>query len=152
MRTLVLSRIGQLDIEERPTPNPAPGEVLIRVIATGICGSDFHGFSGHNGRRFPGQVMGHEFVGRVAALPDPNPRGFVMDEVVTFNPLLVPVEDAARYAGREQHAPSRRVIGVAPSISAAFADALVVSEQNVTASMGRFQPPGGPSLNRSRSP
>ena len=38
------------------------------MIATGICGSDFHGYSGENGRRHPGQVMGHETVGRIGEL------------------------------------------------------------------------------------
>ena len=46
-------------------------QVVVEVIATGICGSDFHGYSGENGRRHPGQVMGHETVGRIDELgPD----------------------------------------------------------------------------------
>lgn len=44
---------------------PAAGEVLIRVKACGICGSDVHGYLGITGRRIPPMVMGHEFSGQV---------------------------------------------------------------------------------------
>ena len=67
MRALVLRKMGELVLEERETPSPGEGEVLLRVVATGICGSDIHGYTGANGRRVPGQVMGHESVGTVAA-------------------------------------------------------------------------------------
>jgi threonine dehydrogenase-like Zn-dependent dehydrogenase len=42
--------------------------VVVEVIAIGVCGSDFHGYSGENGRRHAGQVMGHETVGRIDEL------------------------------------------------------------------------------------
>lgn len=132
MRALVLTKFGELRVEERDTPNPASGEVLIRVAATGICGSDIHGYTGENGRRVPGQVMGHESVGRVAALgDDTQDSGLAVDQVVTFNPVVVPPADAAAYAGREQHSPNKTIIGVAPDVSAAFADYLVVPARNV---------------------
>ena len=71
MRALVLRDFYDIAVEERPDPEPGPGQVIVEVIATGICGSDFHGYSGENGRRHPGQVMGHETVGRVHELgPD----------------------------------------------------------------------------------
>lgn len=132
MRALVLTKFGELRVEERDTPTPGPGEVLIRIAATGICGSDIHGYTGANGRRVPGQVMGHESVGRVAALGDDSGGfGLAVDQVVTFNPVVVPEADAAEYAGREQHSPNKTVIGVAPGVSAAFADYLVVPARNV---------------------
>lgn len=65
MRALVYDGPGSVSVQERPDPRPAPGEVLLQVIATGICGSDLHGYTGENGRRTPGQVMGHETVARV---------------------------------------------------------------------------------------
>ena len=68
MKALVLRGPYDIAVEERPEPQPKPGEVVVEVIATGICGSDFHGYSGENGRRHPGQVMGHETVGRVDEL------------------------------------------------------------------------------------
>src|SRR5690349_6561591 len=102
MRELVLTEIGRLDVREAPVPTPGPGEVVIRVAATGICGSDVHGYTGENGRRHPGQVMGHESSGTIAAL-GPGADELAVGAPVTFNPVVVPAEDAAEYAGREQH-------------------------------------------------
>ena len=49
-----------------PDPSPAPGEVVIRVDACGLCGSDVHAVQ--NGQCAPGQILGHEFSGRIVAL------------------------------------------------------------------------------------
>ena len=56
-----------MSVEELPKPEPKDGEVLLRMEAVGICGSDVHGFTGESGRRAPGMVMGHEAVGQVVA-------------------------------------------------------------------------------------
>ena len=90
MRALVFKPPWELVVETLEDPRPAPGEVLIRVAATGICGSDVHGFTGANGRRHPGQVMGHETVGvveEVGADVDPV-LGLRPGATVTVNPLL----------------------------------------------------------------
>jgi threonine dehydrogenase-like Zn-dependent dehydrogenase len=132
MRALVLKEFGRMAVEQRDTPTPKAGEVLIAVTATGICGSDVHGFTGENGRRIPGQIMGHESVGRVAGFgPDTPPGDLALDAVVTFNPVVVTGPDAHTYAGREQHSPNKTVIGVATDIPAAFADYVTVPIQNV---------------------
>lgn len=132
MLALVLHEIGEIRVEEREDPTPAEGEVLIRVSVTGICGSDIHGYTGENGRRFPGQIMGHESVGHVAALgAGVSNFGFSIDQVVTFNPVVIPETDADAFAGREQHSPNKVVIGVAPHIPAAFAEYVVVPARNV---------------------
>ena len=54
-----------LTLVERPVPIPARGEVLVRVRACGICGSDVHGMDGSTGRRIPPLIMGHEAAGVV---------------------------------------------------------------------------------------
>jgi len=59
---------NQLEVMEVPTPSPKEGEVLLRIKACGICGSDVHGYLGLTGRRTPPMTMGHEFVGEVASL------------------------------------------------------------------------------------
>lgn len=134
MRALVLHEFGDLRVEERQTPVPERGEVLIRVAATGICGSDIHGYTGDNGRRAPGQIMGHESVGRIAALGrDAGGAGFEVGQPVTFNPVVVPADQAATFEGREQHCPDKTVIGVAPEVPAAFADFVAVPARNVVA-------------------
>jgi L-iditol 2-dehydrogenase len=67
MKALLLSEYNRLEITELPMPRPGNGEVLIRVEACGICGSDVHGYDGSSGRRIPPIVMGHEAAGTVAA-------------------------------------------------------------------------------------
>jgi L-iditol 2-dehydrogenase len=67
MKALQLSKYKQLDIVDLPIPHPGSGEVLVRVAACGICGSDVHGYDGSSGRRIPPIVMGHEASGMVAA-------------------------------------------------------------------------------------
>jgi L-iditol 2-dehydrogenase len=79
MRAAVLADVGRLEIREVPTVSPEPGEVLLRVSAVGLCGTDFHIYSGHGnyhtdaeGRAIPlrvaPQILGHEFVGIVAEI------------------------------------------------------------------------------------
>jgi len=53
MKALLLSQYNQLDIAEIPAPVPAAEEILVRVAACGICGSDVHGYDGTSGRRIP---------------------------------------------------------------------------------------------------
>ncbi len=59
---------NQLEVLEVEKPTPKANEVLLRVRACGICGSDVHGYLGITGRRIPPMTMGHEFVGEVAAV------------------------------------------------------------------------------------
>ncbi|HUZ40365.1 MAG TPA: zinc-binding dehydrogenase [Acidimicrobiales bacterium] len=132
MRALVLKDFGRCEVESRPDPNPGPGEVTLRIIATGICGSDIHGFTGRNGRRFPGQIMGHESVGRIETLGEgASDFGLAIGDLATFNPLVIPEEDVVAFEGREQHSPRKWVIGVAPDYVAGFAQIVVVPARNV---------------------
>ena len=130
MRALVLRSFGDLDVEDRPDPVPGPDELVVAVTATGICGSDIHGFTGENGRRSPGQVMGHETVGRVVAL-GPGVTGPNPGTAVAVNPVIGCRSCAACAAGQEQACPNGRVIGVAPELSAAFAELMAVPSRNV---------------------
>lgn len=68
MKALLLSDYRKLEFMDLPTPEPGQDEVLIRVAACGICGSDVHGYDGTSGRRIPPIVMGHEAAGTVAAV------------------------------------------------------------------------------------
>lgn len=131
MRALVLDDFWTLAVHQRPDPVPGPGEVVLRVAATGICGSDVHGFTGDNGRRRPGQVMGHETAGRVESVgPGVD---LAPGTVATVHPVLACGTCASCAAGRPQVCPNRTVIGVAPERSAAFADRLLVPAANVVA-------------------
>ena len=69
MRAAIIEGARSLVIEERPDPVPGPGEVLVRIRATGVCGSDVHGFEGLiPDRRRPGLIMGHESSGEVVEI------------------------------------------------------------------------------------
>jgi L-iditol 2-dehydrogenase len=70
MKALLLSEYKRLEIAELPRPQPAADELLIRIQACGICGSDVHGYDGSTGRRLPPIVMGHEAAGIVEEVGD----------------------------------------------------------------------------------
>lgn len=139
MRALVMKDHWQLEVEELPEPRAAEGEVAMSVLATGICGSDIHGFTGENGRRFPGQVMGHETVGRITQLGDGADRArslagqeeLAVGQLVTVNPVISCGSCEACHAGAQQLCPSRRVIGVDPALRSAFAETMTVPAANV---------------------
>jgi threonine dehydrogenase-like Zn-dependent dehydrogenase len=130
MRALVLRGFYDIAVEERPDPAAGPGQVVIEVIATGICGSDFHGYSGENGRRHPGQVMGHETVGRVRELA-PDVEGVAIGQLVTVNPVMSCHECPECLSGQEHWCSRRVVLGVAREIPAAFADRVAVPAANI---------------------
>lgn len=132
MRALRLEEIGRVSLVDVDEAEAGPGEVVVETIATGICGSDIHGYTGENGRRFPGQIMGHETVGRIAATGIGIDRErYPVGALVTVNPVIVPPEQARQYEGREQHDPRRRIIGVDPTIVSAFAERYAVPAANV---------------------
>ena len=66
MKTLLYPEHDRLEIAERPDPQPSEGEVLLRVAACGICGSELEAFKKRSPRRIPPLIMGHEFCGVVA--------------------------------------------------------------------------------------
>lgn len=132
MKALVLGDYGSMALEDVPRLAVGSGEVEIAISHTGICGSDVHGFTGENGRRFPGQVMGHESEGRISRVgPGVDVEQFHVGARVTFNPVVVPEELAVEFAGREQHCPSKYVIGVRADVAAAFAEYMVVPARNI---------------------
>ena len=71
-----------MPLEERPEPVAGPGQVVVAVRASGICGSDVHGFTGSTGRRRIGVVMGHEAAGEVIATGEGMARLRLGDRVV----------------------------------------------------------------------
>jgi alcohol dehydrogenase len=69
MRAVIYDRFGELpELRDVPDPSPPPGGVVLRVEATGLCRSDWHGWRGHDPDiRLP-HVPGHEFAGVIAAV------------------------------------------------------------------------------------
>ena len=69
--------IEPFKVECLDTANPTPkaGEALLKIEASGICGSDIGAFRGTNNLVSYPRIIGHEFSGVVISIPDDNPRG-----------------------------------------------------------------------------
>ncbi|MEM9826565.1 MAG: galactitol-1-phosphate 5-dehydrogenase [Planctomycetota bacterium] len=70
MKALLLTDAKAMSVTEMELPEVSHGDVLVRVQACGICGSDIHGYDGSTGRRQPPLVMGHEAAGIVEQVGD----------------------------------------------------------------------------------
>ena len=84
MRALLLSEYKTLSVVDMPTPEIGDDDVLVRVRACGICGSDIHGYDGSTGRRIPPLVMGHEAAGVIERIGR-GVQGFEPGERVSFD-------------------------------------------------------------------
>jgi L-iditol 2-dehydrogenase len=87
VKALVLKEYGRFSLDGVPDAVAGPDEVLIRVAACGICGSDVHGMDGSTGRRRPPVVMGHEAAGTIAGL-GPGVKGWAAGDRVTFDSTI----------------------------------------------------------------
>jgi 2-desacetyl-2-hydroxyethyl bacteriochlorophyllide A dehydrogenase len=86
MDTLVCAEPGRLLIEQRPAPQRAPGEVLVRPLRVGICGTDYHIYEGkHPFLEYP-RVMGHELAVQVVDAGDS--AELKASEVCVVNPYV----------------------------------------------------------------
>jgi L-iditol 2-dehydrogenase len=131
MKSLLLKQYLQLEIADFPEPQPGAGEVLIRVAACGICGSDVHGYDGASGRRIPPIVMGHEAAGVVAAIGEGVTR-FKPGDRVTFDSTVYCGECAFCRRGEVNLCDRREVIGVSCGEyrrHGAFAESIAVPER-----------------------
>jgi len=111
MKALLLTQYGHLELAELPDPQPGPGEVLIRVAACGICGSDVHGYDGSSGRRIPPIVMGHEAAGVVTAA-GAGVSEFAKGDRVTFDSTVFCGECPPCLRGQINLCDNRQVLGV----------------------------------------
>ena len=111
MKSLLLSSYNHLEIADMPVPSARPGEVLVRVEACGICGSDVHGYDGSSGRRIPPIVMGHEAAGTVAAIGT-GVQGYAAGDRVTFDSTIYCGECGYCRRGLINLCENRQVVGV----------------------------------------
>jgi L-iditol 2-dehydrogenase len=111
MKALVLQEYKKFAVEELPVPAPQPGEVLVRVKACGICGSDVHGMDGSTGRRIPPLVMGHEAAGEIAAV-GPGVTAWKPGDRVTFDSTVYCGECWFCKRGEVNLCDNRQVLGV----------------------------------------
>jgi L-iditol 2-dehydrogenase len=111
MKALVLTDSKKLELTELATPVPAEDELLIRVHACGICGSDVHGYDGSTGRRLPPLIMGHEAAGTVEAV-GAAVKGFHPGDRVTFDSTVYCGNCFYCRRGQANLCEQREVIGV----------------------------------------
>jgi L-iditol 2-dehydrogenase len=131
MNALVLTENKRLEFLERPKPVPGPDEVLVRVAACGICGSDVHGYDGSSGRRIPPLVMGHEAAGVVAEL-GLGVKRFHRGDRVTFDSTVYCGKCRFCVRGEVNLCDRREVLGVSCGDyrrDGAFADYVLVPER-----------------------
>src|SRR6184192_323318 len=128
MKALLLSSYKNLELADLPAPTPAPDEVLIRVAACGICGSDVHGYDGSSGHRIPPIVMGHEAAGVIAAV-GAAVKTFAPGDRVTFDSTVYCGECPNCRRGNVNLCDRRQVLGVSCGDyrrNGAFAEFVVV--------------------------
>jgi L-iditol 2-dehydrogenase len=111
LKALVLNNYRNFSIEDRPLPAIAPDEVLVRVRACGICGSDVHGMDGSTGRRIPPIIMGHEAAGEIAQT-GPNVTQWKAGDRVTFDSTVYCGDCWHCRRGEVNLCENRRVLGV----------------------------------------
>ncbi|EPX80132.1 sorbitol dehydrogenase, putative [Litoreibacter arenae DSM 19593] len=112
-----------MEMQQRPRPFPGANEALVKVKSVGICGSDMHGYLGHDDRRPAPLVLGHEAAGVVAS-------GELTGTRVTVNPLVTCGTCPACASGRTNLCPTRQIISMPPR-EGAFSQWLTMPEDNL---------------------
>jgi (R,R)-butanediol dehydrogenase/meso-butanediol dehydrogenase/diacetyl reductase len=131
MRAVVYKAKGQpLVVEKIPIPRPGPGQVLVKVKACGICGSDVHAVNAD----WPSVniVMGHEFSGVVAAIGEGVKRCRVGERVLPL-PQVSCGRCAACLSGNTFECSQREPIDYNPKYNGGYAEYVVVGELDAIA-------------------
>ena len=111
MHALVYTGTNEIDFREEKDPIAKSGETLIKVKASGICGSDMHAFHGKDERRIPPLILGHEVSGTSL-------DGKFKNKDVVINPLIS-CENCDYCKNEMEHlCPERTMIGMStPTVS-----------------------------------
>ena len=80
MKALVYTGVEEMEFREEKEPSEKPGESILKVHASGICGSDMHAYHGKDERRIPPLILGHEVSGQII-------NGKLKDQISVLNPL-----------------------------------------------------------------
>jgi threonine dehydrogenase-like Zn-dependent dehydrogenase len=123
MKALVYLGPSTLSFRDEPDPEPGNDEVVVKVEAVGICGSDMHAYHGHDSRRPAPLILGHEAAGTVLTGPRAGQR-------VTINPLVVDPNCPFSVEGRPHLSPTRQILSMPPR-PGAFAEYVRVPERNL---------------------
>ena len=126
MKALIYKNPETMALEEYPEPQAADGEVVIKIAASGICGSDMHAYFGHDPRRKPGLVMGHELSGTICASASPL---YKPGQKVTVDPLITCGYCDYCRTGRDNLCENRGMVGM--SRPGAYAEYMAIPAASV---------------------
>jgi threonine dehydrogenase-like Zn-dependent dehydrogenase len=112
-----------MELQQVPDPTAGPGEALVRVHASAICGSDLHGFRESSPRRIPPLVMGHEVSGVVDAVGE-GADGSLVGRRVIVEPVVSCGACARCSGGQPNLCPRRKLMGM--DFPGGFAEACVL--------------------------
>ena len=122
MKALVYTDTMKTEFREEANPVAGDGEVIVDLSHCGICGSDMHAWHGHDERRIPPLILGHEASGIVRS-------GNLAGQRVTLNPLMTCGNCVPCTSGNEHLCASRELIGM--RVPGAFAEAVAIRERNL---------------------
>lgn len=131
MKALVLEEYNKFVLKEVEKPQIQPDEVLVRIQACSICGSDVHGMDGSTGRRIPPVIMGHEAAGIIEQVGQ-NVERWKEGDRVTFDSTLYCGECEFCKRGEVNLCDNRRVFGVSCGeyrFNGAFAEYAAVNQR-----------------------
>lgn len=111
-----------MQFRDEPEPVPQAQEALVKVEAAGICGSDMHAYHGHDARRIPPLILGHEAAGLVQT-------GKFAGQRMAINPLITCGNCVDCINGRTNLCADRELIGM--RLAGAFADLVTLPESNL---------------------
>jgi L-gulonate 5-dehydrogenase len=111
MQAIEVTKPGQISIVERPLPVCKEDEVLIKVKAAGICGSDVHIYHGKNAFAIYPRVVGHEFVGEIVKVGSKVANLHIGDRIAV-DPVVACGSCYACRVGRHNVCKSLNVLGV----------------------------------------
>ncbi|WP_299374845.1 alcohol dehydrogenase catalytic domain-containing protein [uncultured Tateyamaria sp.] len=123
MKALVYDGVETLGYRDVPMAVAAADQELIRIEASGICGSDMHAYLGHDARRPAPLILGHEAAGVIEGGARDGTR-------VTINPLVSCGTCQACLSGRENLCPERMIISMPPR-EGAFAQYVAMRPENL---------------------
>ncbi|MGJ8621483.1 MAG: alcohol dehydrogenase catalytic domain-containing protein [Yoonia sp.] len=123
MKALVYDDVETLVYRDMPDPVAAAGQSLIKIEASGICGSDMHAYLGHDERRPAPLILGHEAAGTVIG-------GDLDGKRVTLNPLVTCGTCRACMSGRDNLCPERMIISMPPR-EGAFGEYVAIANANL---------------------
>jgi L-iditol 2-dehydrogenase len=126
MKAMKFPEAGQAEIVEVPVSTPGPGEVLVRVRATGICASDVAAFKGTHNFRRPPVITGHELAGEIVTLGQ-DVTGLRVGDRVALEPHVGCGRCDYCRQGNYHECPEKRYVGVGDWIGA-FAEYVVATE------------------------